>query len=29
MMLSPKVAWAGTLIRVFLGVILGWDGMGL
>ena len=26
-MLSPKIAWAGTLIRVFLGVILGWAGV--
>lgn len=27
MRLSPKVAWAGTLIRIFLGGILGWAGI--
>ena len=27
MILSPKIAWTGTLIRVFLGVILGWAGV--
>ncbi len=27
MILSPKIAWVGTLIRVFLGVILGWAGI--
>ena len=27
MILSPKVAWTGTVIRVFLGLILGWAGI--
>ena len=27
MILSPKVAWTGTVVRVFLGGILGWAGV--
>ncbi len=27
MILYPKMAWAGTVVRVFLGVILGWAGI--
>ena len=27
MILSPKIAWAGTVARIFLGVILGWAGI--
>lgn len=27
MILSPKIAWTGTVIRVFLGCILGWAGV--
>lgn len=27
MILSPKVAWIGTLVRIFLGSILGWAGI--
>ena len=27
MILSPKIAWIGTLIRVFMGGILGWAGI--
>ncbi len=27
MILSPKVAWTGTAVRVFLGCILGWAGV--
>ena len=27
MILSPKIAWTGTVVRVFLGCILGWAGV--
>ena len=27
MMLSPKIAWTGIVLRVFLGCILGWAGV--
>ena len=27
MILSPKIAWTGTVARVFLGLVLGWAGI--
>ena len=27
MILSPKIAWTGTIVRIFLGLILGWAGI--
>ena len=27
MIISPQIAWTGTVVRVFLGLILGWAGI--
>ena len=27
MILSPQIAWIGTIVRIFLGCILGWAGI--